>query len=107
MRKLCLHAVRLAHPDQFTAQIAALTGTRAVQGRMQEKTCGDGLSARYHRYKLIWPAGEAEHRYTVQTLEGVMLIRNEMITLYDVVFQYGPGGRGRPGPGATPAGRGG
>lgn len=93
MRKLCLHAVRLAHPDQFTAQIAALTGTRAVQGRMQEKTCGDGLSARYHRYKLIWPAGgEAEHRYTVQTLEGVMLIRNEMITLYDVVFQYGPGG---------------
>ena len=93
MRKLCLHAVRLADPEQFTARIAALTGTQAVKGRMQEKSCGDGLSVRYRRYKLIGsPGGETGQRYTVQTLGGVMLIRSDLITLYDVVFQYGPGG---------------
>lgn len=51
--KLCLHGVRIAHPETFTEDVAKLLKLTVKQGKLREKEYGENLSARFRRSKLL------------------------------------------------------
>ena len=86
--KLCLHGVRIAHPETFTEDVAKLLKLTVEQGKLREKKYGDNLSARYRRSKL--PGGSLLP-FKVRVLEGILLVDSHLSDLMDVEFTYSAG----------------
>ena len=86
--KLCLHGVRIAHPETFTEDVAKLLKLTVEQGKLREKKYGDNLSARYRRSKL--PGGSLMP-FKVRVLEGILLVDSHLSDLLDVEFSYSTG----------------
>ena len=83
--KLCLHGVRIAHPETFTEDVAKLLKLTVKQGKLREKEYGDNLSARYRRSKLL---GGPLLPFKVRVMEGIMLVDSHLSDLLDVEFAY-------------------
>ena len=86
--KLCLHGVRIAHPETFTEDVAKLLKLTVKQGELREKEYGENSSARYRRHKLT---GGPLFPLKVRTLEGILLAEARLSDLRDVEFSYSPG----------------
>ena len=86
--KLCLHGVRVAHPETFTEDVAKLLKLTVKQGKLREKEYGENCSARYRRHKLT---GGPLFPFKVRTLEGILLAEARLSDLRDVEFTYRPG----------------
>ena len=86
--KLCLHGVRVAHPETFTEDVAKLLKLTVKQGELREKEYGENCSARYRRNKLT---GGPLFPFKVRTLEGILLADARLSDLRDVEFSYRPG----------------
>ena len=86
--KLCLHGVRVAHPETFTEDVAKLLKLTVKQGKLREKKYGENCSARYRRQKLT---GGPLFPFKVRTLEGILLAEARLSDLRDVEFTYSPG----------------
>jgi len=86
--KLCLHGVRIAHPETFTEDVAKLLKLTVEQGKLREKKYGENLSARYRRSKL--PGGPLLP-FKVRVLEGILLVDSHLSDLLDVEFSYSAG----------------
>ena len=86
--KLCLHGVRIAHPETFTEDVAKLLKLTVEQGKLREKKYGDNLSARYRRSKL---RGGPLMSFKVRVLEGILLVDSHLSDLLDVEFSYSAG----------------
>ncbi|MBQ2220656.1 MAG: hypothetical protein II419_03215, partial [Acidaminococcaceae bacterium] len=65
--KLCLHGVRIAHPETFTEDVAKLLKLTVKQGKLREKEYGENLSARFRRSKLL---GGPLQPVKVRVMEG-------------------------------------
>ena len=86
--KLCLHGVRVAHPETFTEDVAKLLKLTVKQGKLREKEYGENCSARYRRHKLT---GGPLFPFKVRTLEGILLAEARLSDLRDVEFTYSSG----------------
>lgn len=86
--KLCLHGVRVAHPETFTEDVAKLLKLAVKQGKLREKEYGENCSTRYRRHKLT---GGPLFPFKVRTLEGILLAEARLSDLRDVEFTYRPG----------------
>ena len=83
--KLCLHGVRVAHPETFTEDVAKLLKLAVKQGKLREKEYGENLSARYRRSKLL---GGPLLPFKVRVMEGILLVDSHLSDLLDVEFTY-------------------
>ena len=86
--KLCLHGVRVAHPETFTEDVANLLKLTVKQGKLREKEYGENLSARYRRSKL---SGGSLLPCKVRVMEGILLVNSHLSDLLDVEFSYSAG----------------
>ena len=86
--KLCLHGVRIAHPETFTEDVAKRLKLSVKRGKLREKEYGENCSARYRRSKL---SGGPLFPFKVRTLEGILLADARLSELMDVEFSYSPG----------------
>lgn len=87
--KLCLHGVRVTHPEAFSEGVARLFKLKVTRGRLRKKEYGTASSARY-RYSTL----EVENRtlpYRLRILEGILLADARLTDLHDVEFTYEPG----------------
>ena len=83
--KLCLHGVRVVHPETFTEDVAKLLKLTVKQGKLREKEYGENLSARYRRSKLL---GGPLLPFKVRVMEGILLVDSHLSDLLDVEFSY-------------------
>ena len=86
--KLCLHGVRIAHPETFTEDVAKLLKLTVEQGKLREKKYGENLSARYRRSRL---RGGPLLPFKVRLSEGILLVDSHLSDLFDVEFSYSAG----------------
>ena len=86
--KLCLHGVRIAHPETFTEDVAKLLKLTVKQGKLREKEYGENLSARFRRSKLL---GGPLQPVKVRVMEGILLVDSHLSDLLDVEFSYRAG----------------
>lgn len=86
--KLCLHGVRVAHPETFTEDVAKLLKRTVKQGKLREKEYGENRSARYRRNRL---QGGPLAPFTVRVMEGIVLVNSHLFDLFDVEFRYRAG----------------
>ena len=86
--KLCLHGVRVAHPETFTEDVAKLLRLTVKQGKLREKEYGENLSARFRRSKLL---GGPLLPVKVRVMEGILLVDSHLSDLLDVEFRYRAG----------------
>ena len=86
--KLCLHGVRIAHPETFTEDVAKLLKLTVEQGKLREKKYGENLSARYRRSRL---RGGSLLPFKVRVSEGILLVDSHLSDLFDVEFSYSAG----------------
>lgn len=87
-RKLCLHGVRIAHPETFSEDVARCLKLTVTQGKLREKEYGEGLSARFRRNRL---EGGPLQPFAVRALEGIVLVNSRLTNLQDVEFRYEDG----------------
>ena len=86
--KLCLHGVRVAHPETFSGDVAKLLKLTVKQGKLREKEYGENLSVRYRRSRL--PGGPLLP-FKVRVMEGILLVDSHLSDLLDVEFSYRAG----------------
>ena len=86
--KLCLHGVRIAHPETFTEDVAKLLKLTVKQGKLREKEYGENLSARYRRSRLL---GGPLMPFKARVMEGIALVDSYLSDLLDVEFSYSAG----------------
>ena len=86
--KLCLHGVRIAHPETFTEDVAKCLKLSVKQGKLREKEYGENCSARFRRSKL---SGGPLFPFKVRVMEGILLVNSHLSDLQDVEFSYSEG----------------
>lgn len=90
--KLCLHGVRVARPETFSADVARAFHLKMRRGPLHKKEYEEAANARY-RYTILEP----EHGmlpYRLRIREGVLVVDARLTALFDVEFTYETGAGG-------------
>lgn len=89
VESICLHRVEEDQAADFAASMAALLDLERGEERLREKSYGDDLHARYRETRLRKAGGGS---VTVRIRDGILIVRDSITTMQDVVIQFRTGG---------------